>query len=230
MQEFFEPATESRLSGKFWLLIVDGHASYILNKFIQCIQAKKIVCLCLPLHSTHFLHPLDVRIFGLLKQNYKKPIAKKTKFSTYNIDKTDFIGLIKRARWQGISSQNIKSAWRATELISFNSSVILQKLAVYKKSLSASSTITTSSLNNALITSSVTRVRSRFFSIRFPPTPEQVKEIEELVFHDQTLDSPKLTLLNKTLKAARLAIGDRIFLNCTNTELLAANLQKKTTS
>ena len=56
-----------------------------------------------------------------------------------------------------------------------------------------------------------------------------MKEVEELVslFRDQTLDSPKLTLLHKTLKAARLAMADRVVLNRTNTELLAANLRKK---
>lgn len=40
----------------------------------------------------------------------------------------------------------------------------------------------------------------------------------------------QLILLHKTLKAARLAITDYIVLNRTNTELLAANTRKKTTS
>ena len=70
------------------------------------------------------------------------------------------------------------------------------------------------------------------FSTQIPPTlanAEKVKEVEELVslFYDQTLDSPKLTLLHKTLKAVRLAMADRVVLNCTNTELLGANSQKK---
>ncbi len=53
--------------------------------------------------------------------------------------------------------------------------------------------------------------------------------MDELIslFCNQTLDSPKLTLLHKTLKAARLAIVDCIVLNRTNTELLAANTRKK---
>ncbi len=53
--------------------------------------------------------------------------------------------------------------------------------------------------------------------------------MEELIslFRHQTLDSPKLTLLHKTLKAARLAMADRIVLNRTNTELLAANTRNK---
>ena len=41
------------------------------------------------------------------------------------------------------------------------------------------------------------------------------------------IDSPKITLLHKTLKAARLAIAGIVILNLTNTELLAANTQKK---
>ena len=79
--------------------------------------------------------------------------------------------------------------------------------------------------------SSNTPIQTRFFSETIPPTPgniEQITEVEELVslFRDQTLDSPKLILLHKTLKAARLAMADRVILNRTNTELLAANIQK----
>ena len=57
-----------------------------------------IICLCLPPHLTHLLQPLDVSIFGPLKQNYKKLLAEKTRFITYNIDKVDFISLIQQAR------------------------------------------------------------------------------------------------------------------------------------
>ena len=90
----------------------------------------------------------------------------------------------------------------------------------------------TSFLNNAPINGSVTLVQSRFSSTELSPTPantEQVKKVEELVsfFPDQILDSTKLTLLYKILKAARLAIVDRVVLNHTNMELLAINLQKK---
>ena len=53
--------------------------------------------------------------------------------------------------------------------------------------------------------------------------------MEEFIslFRHETLDSPKLTLLHKTLKAASLAMADRIVLNRTNTELIAANTRKK---
>lgn len=47
------------------------------------------------------------------------------------------------------------------------------------------------------------------------------------LFRNQTVDSPKFTIIHKTLKAARRAMADKVILNRTNTELLAANTQKK---
>ena len=75
-------------------------------------------------------------------------------------------------------------------------------------------------------------LRTRFFSGAIPPTPrniEKVTEIEELIslFRHQTLDSPKLTLLHKTLKAARLAMADRVVLNHTNTECNPENAESR---
>ncbi len=212
MDECFELFTRSQLRGEYQLLIDDGHTSHMSTEFITFTLANKIISLCLPPHSTHLLQPLDVSVFGPLKQNYKKLLSEKTRFSTYNIDKTDFISLIQKARQQDISSRNIQLAWRATGLIPYNPSVVFQKILVYSKDNSASDIDDTGASSNMPI-------QTRFFS----------GAIEELVslFRDQTLDSPKLILLHKTLKAARLAMADRVILNRTNTELLAANTQKK---
>lgn len=173
---------------------------------------------------THLLQPLDVDVFGPLKQNYKKLLSKKTYFTTYNIDKADFISLIQKARRQGITSRNIKSAWWATRLILYNPTVVFQKLSVHANNISISR------MDNTRAGSS-TFLQTRFFLVAILQTPgniEQVTEIEELIllFQNQTLDLPKLTLLHKTFKAAMLAMADRVVLNCTNTELLATNTQK----
>ena len=137
-----------------------------------------------------------------------------------NINKADFILLIQKVRQHGISVQNIQSAWQTTGLVPYNPSVVFQKLSA-----------STNTVGNTLPSTNIP-IRTRFFSSQIPPTPgnaEQVSEVEALVslFRHQTLDSPKLTLLHKTLKAARLAIADQVILNHTNTELLAANTRKK---
>lgn len=99
----------------------------------------KITCLYLSLHLTYLLQLLDVSVFDLLKQNYKKLLAKKTCFSTYNINKADFISLIEKARQYGIMSQNIQLAWQATELIPYNPTIVFQILLVQKDNTRASS-------------------------------------------------------------------------------------------
>ena len=142
-------------------MIVDKHTSYILNKFIKFIKANKIICLCLSPHLTHLLHLLNVSVFGLLKQNYKKLLAEKTCFTTYNIDKVDFISLIQQSRQQGILSRNIQSAWRATGLIPYNLAVVFQKLSVRPQY-----TIISFSTNNT----SDTPLQTRYFLGQIPPT------------------------------------------------------------
>ncbi len=92
--------------------------------------------------------------------------------------------------------------------------------------------ISVSHTDNDTLPSASTCIQTCFFSGQIPlilGNIEQVSEVEELIslFRHQTLDFPKLTLLHKTLKAAKLAIADRIVLNCINTELLAANTWKK---
>ena len=168
MEGCFEPFTRSYLRGEYRLLIVDGHAFHMSTEFITFTRAHKIICLCLPPHSTNLLQPLDVNVFGHIKQNSKKLLSKKTCFSTYNIDKTDFISLIQKARRQGINSQNIQSALRATGLIPYNPAVVFQKISVHSKDNSASDIDNTGASFN-------TPIQTRFFSEAISPTPGNIE-------------------------------------------------------
>lgn len=113
-----------------------------------------------------------------------------------------------------ITTRNLQSAWQGKLLDLFHT-IPPPSLKIYRLGL-----IRTMALYLALA--------PQFFSRQIPPTPgnvEQVSEAVELIslFRHQTLNSSKLALLHKALKTARLAMADRIVLNCTNTELLAAN-------
>ena len=53
---------------------------------------------------------------------------------------------------------------------------------------------------------------------QIPPIPVNIKEVSEVeelmsLFRNQTLDSPKLTIIHMILKAARRAMADRVILN-----------------
>ena len=102
-----------------------------------------------------------------MKQNYLRLLAEKPRFSTYNIDKADFISLIQTARRQGITSRNIQSAWRATGLISFNPAVVFQKLSVHPDDSSAGDHASTSDTRNSQASFS-TPLQTRVFSGKIP--------------------------------------------------------------
>ena len=177
------------------------------------------------LYLTYLLQPLNISVLDSLKQNYKKLLYKKTCFLTYNIDKTDIILLIQKTRQKGITSWNIQSTWQAIGLIPYNLAMVFRKLSVNAKDISVSNKNNTGASSNTFIQIWI------FLRVILPTSGdvEQVTEIEELIslFRHQTLDLPKLTLLYKTLKAARLAMADSVVLNCTNTEIFAANTRKK---
>ncbi len=138
------------------------------SEFITFTRANKIICLCLPQHSTHLLQPLDVSVFVPLKQNYNKLLSEKTYFSTYNIDNTNFISLIQKARRQGISSRNIQLAGRATRLIPYNLMVVFQKIPIHSKNNSASDMDDTGASFN-------TPIQTRFFSGAISPTLDNME-------------------------------------------------------
>ena len=81
IRDCFHPETKDCLRGDYRMFIVDGHASHISTEFIRFVREHKIVCLCLPAHSAHLLQPLDVGVFGSLKQNYKTLLTEKAWFT-----------------------------------------------------------------------------------------------------------------------------------------------------
>lgn len=128
LQTCFEPCTAPYTKGEYRLLLVDGHSSHVSIDFIKYALSKKIECLCLPSHTTHLLQPLDVGVFSPLAHSYKTHLEAVTRFSTYNIDKVDFLTIVQKARNEGMTDKNIESAWRATGLIPFNPATVYRKL------------------------------------------------------------------------------------------------------
>ena len=52
------------------MLIIDGHESHNSAEFQQYCKDHKIILLCMPLHLSHLLQPLNVGCFGPLKKAY----------------------------------------------------------------------------------------------------------------------------------------------------------------
>ena len=76
--------------------ILDGHVSHISLDLIHTARAHNIHILCLPLHSTHLLQPLDVEVFKPDKTAWRSIFGdyhRVTNFS--NIEKEAFPRLLR---------------------------------------------------------------------------------------------------------------------------------------
>ena len=237
----FEPDSAKYLVEEYRLLLVDGHDSYISIDFIKVCEAKKIILLCLPLHTTYLLQLLDVSCFGPLAYHYKKELELVTRFNTVNVNKVDFLQIIQKARKLAYTSKNIQTAWKATGLIPFNPAHVLEKLAKRKPmSHKASSetpdpSISTNTTPTITVSSCPGTPKIHYTSLdgtitRMENTPANVKEVDELVhqiYSEGTLDIPHLHALEKLVKGAKYALADSTLLRVTNQELITANTCKQ---
>ena len=105
----------------------------------------------------------------------------------------------------------------ATGLIPYNPATVVKKLKPKGKYAPVSTLVTTPERQSSIIP---------------PQTPanvDQISHIDESIsrFHYQTLNTPKLKLLSKLVRGAKLATADRVILNAINAELHEANVWGK---
>jgi hypothetical protein len=129
LQHFIQH-TEARTVGSHRLLILDGHESHKSLAFQDLCEQNRIIALCMPLHASHILQPLDVGCFALLKQAYKTEINVLADSYINYIDKRAFLATFLAVYNKAISKNNILSSFRATGLVPLDPEVVLSKLEV----------------------------------------------------------------------------------------------------
>ena len=71
----FERYTAAKARRQWRLLILDGHGSHVTPDFLEFCEAKRIMVIVYPPHSTHSLQPLDVVLFGPLSNHYTEELT-----------------------------------------------------------------------------------------------------------------------------------------------------------
>jgi hypothetical protein len=125
LQKMFLPATSHLREIGPVVLLFDGHHSHISIQLIQICRESRIHLMLLPSNTTHVLQPLDVGVYGPLKQAWKK-ILTQHKFSTRaaNIGKEDFPTLLAQLWETSFKSSHLQGGFRETGLFPFNYSSI----------------------------------------------------------------------------------------------------------
>ncbi|KAL0940014.1 transposase [Colletotrichum truncatum] len=128
--QHFDIYTKPRTSGKYRLLVVDGHESHYSAAFELFCQENNIITLCMPAHSSHLLQPLDVGCFQPLKNAYGRQIENKMQRGTTHISKEDFFAAFHEAFKQSFTRKNIQGGFRGAGLVPLNAESVLSKLDV----------------------------------------------------------------------------------------------------
>ena len=126
----FDKYTTPRTRGKYRLLILDGHESHHSAEFELYCQAYDIITLCMPLHSSHLLQPLDVGCFRPLKQLYGRQIKGLIYMYITYISKLEFLSAFQEAFFASIIDTNIQGGFIGAGLIPYNPERVISKLDI----------------------------------------------------------------------------------------------------
>jgi hypothetical protein len=109
---------------------VDGHESYNNYEFHKYCEEQKIIALCMPLHLSHLLQPLNVGCFAPLKRAYSNKISSLAQYSTKQIKKEAFLLAFKAAFKKAIIKENICASFRGAGLVLHDLEAVVLKLNV----------------------------------------------------------------------------------------------------
>jgi hypothetical protein len=126
--ENFKPRTRAKATGRYRMLILDGHGSHLAPEFVRHCFNNRIALLCLPAHTSHMLQPLDLKCFGPLKAYYRNETANIMRKTRKAIPKVDFMEIYQRTRPLAMTAHNIKARFKSAGLIPFSPIAAIRKL------------------------------------------------------------------------------------------------------
>ena len=119
-----------RASGKYRLLVLDGHGSHLISEFDETCSENDFIPICMPPQSSNYCQPLDVSCFSPLKSAYGHLAQNRMRQGSNHVDKLDFLEAYPEAREKAFSMDTIKSGFRATGLVPFNPEEVLGRLTI----------------------------------------------------------------------------------------------------
>jgi hypothetical protein len=130
LEQVFDRYTKQR-SGRWRLLILDGHGSHVTMEFINYCGRHRILLIIFPPHSTHTLQPLDVVLFKPLSQAYSNELTNHLHKAQglVPIKKGDFFPLFWSAWISSFTESLILKAFEATGIWPMDANVILRRFA-----------------------------------------------------------------------------------------------------
>jgi len=112
------------------MLVMNDYESHHTSEFLFYCENHKIIFFNLSLHTIHLLQLLNVCIFQLLKHWHSKMINWVVQMSDEIFSKIEFLTVFNKFQIKVFKESIIQSAWKHTDLISFDSKIILNKVQI----------------------------------------------------------------------------------------------------
>src|SRR5699024_1323521 len=213
----FIPETNGRTSGKYRLLVLDGHGSHLTPEFDKTCSENDIIPICMPPHSSNYCQPLDMGCFSPLKSAYGDLVQTRMQHGYNHVDKLDFLEAYPEARKKAFTINNIKNGFRATGLVPLNPEEVLGRFTIQLRTPTPPGSQSTNS---------------------DPKTPHNLKQLQKqeatikrlLREHTRSSSTPIKAALKQLFKGCEMAMNSAIFFAHENKELRASNekqIQKK---
>lgn len=215
LKDHFIPLTNSRITGDYRLLILDGHGSHLTPQFDQICKQNKIIPICMPAHASHLLQPLDVGCFAVLKRAYGSLVDKQMRCGFNHIDKLDFLAAYPSARAEAYKPANIQNSFAATGIVPYSPDRVLLKLNIQLKTPTPPGSQAGSQTSNS--------------SLKTPQNQRQLHRQASSIkaLYNRNSNSPPGRALNQLIKGSQLAMQAGAILAQENKDLRAANEKKK---
>ena len=125
-EKMFLPAVKHLTESGPVVLFFDGHHSHISINLIELSRSRNVHLVLLPSNTTHVLQPLDVGVYGPIKQAWKSSILGQYKRKTRaaNIDKEDLPKLVAQLWDISFKPKHLEGGFRETGLFPFTITAI----------------------------------------------------------------------------------------------------------
>ena len=125
IKKLFLPATSHLRESVPVVLFFDGHHSHISVSIVKYCKENNVHLMLLPSNTTHVLQPLDVGVYGPLKQAWKRILAEyKLETRAGSIGKEEFPQLLHKLWKTSFKPQHLQGGFRETGLFPLSYSAI----------------------------------------------------------------------------------------------------------
>jgi len=200
--KIFLPSTQPE-DDAWRLLICDGHGSHTTATFMYHCWENKVHLLYLPAHTSSETQPLDVCVYGPLKDRFQREISKLgIRSSSSPVQKRACIDTYFKAREIAMSSSNIESAFAATGIYPLDRSKVMNSnKLVHQRDLESQNTVTEMSFSSMVVDdlgSLSPRTRRHLINVEAAATGEAIIQRA----HNQQLQK-QVDLLSTSKRKAR---------------------------